>query len=260
MLHAMQMRVDLHKLLYRLEHIEAEAMPSNEYVVDDKHNLRFLGEFIKEVDEFDRTIMKRGPIHMFDQNLDDEGSGKVVLCYGDFVIEISHRKDKYSVLLSGMMVRFMTLRGWSIRDSLGNICQLTYFSSVSSRRSYSTYVYEPTENTLVRAKSDVLSVLACMMNVLRNAPKAALTGLEQDAEYSEHAIYLGEMHTGSRFVTGFEESSYAEWALDPRVVQERADRNVIRRRMNWRVDDDCKSRVPFVESIPFQALNIRKTA
>jgi hypothetical protein len=241
----------LQQLVHRLGRMESEAVSFDGAVTSEKRNLRFIDKFINEVDEFDKTIVKKGPIRMFDQNLDDEQSGKVVLRYGDFVIEISHRSGIYSVLLSDTVVRFLGLRGESILDYSGKACELQFFHGAQVNRSYASYVYTPNRVPPGNEKRDVLTVLNCMLGVLKSAPRTAFTELEQSAEYSEHAIYLGEMHTASKFVGGFEEPPYEQWASDPRVVLERADRNAIRRRMNWRVDDgtanlECPLSNPFL--------------
>jgi hypothetical protein len=263
MLCAVQMRVDLHKLLYRLEHIEAEAMPSNEDVVRVKPTLRFLEGFIKEVDAFNRNIIKKGMPIIFNQNLDDEKMGKVALNYESFVIEVSHRDAKYSVLFSDIVVRYLLLRGQSIQDSSGNTCILQYSHNYQVGRPYDIYTYDPTisrakkpdaihvdgledstlgkpkDSTLADIQRDILHVLSFVMGILKMAPKSAQTTLEENAESSEYEIYDRQMFDGEKFndLSLDDQPSFEEWATNPEVVQKRNERNEIRRRMNWRVDD-----------------------
>jgi hypothetical protein len=261
MLLAMQMRVsDLQKLLHRLEHIKAEAVPSDGGLVREKHTLRFLEGFIKDVDAFDKSIIKRGMPAIFNQNLDDERMGKVALGYGPFVIEISHRDAVYSVLFSDIVVRYLDLRGWLIMDSSGNRCILTYCHAFQVGRPYDVYTYDPTiyraklpdtdglkdstlgkptDRPLADVQRDILHVLSFVMGILKTAPKCAQTKLEQNAESSEYEIYDRQMFDGGKFnsMDLSNTPSFEEWAIEPEVVEKRNERNKIRRRMNWRVDD-----------------------
>jgi hypothetical protein len=261
MLLAMQMRVsDLQKLLHRLEHIKAEAVPSDGGLVRDRHTLRFLEGFIKDVDAFDKSIIKKGIPTIFNQNLDDEVMGKVALNYESFVIEISHRNADYSVLFSDIVVRYLNLRGYSITDSSGKTCILKYSFSHQISRPYNVYIYDPSitqpeqpdavdvegdtlgkpkDRTLADIQRDILHVLSFVMGILKMAPKSARTELEEDAESSEYEIYDRQMFDGEKFndLSLDDQPSFEEWATNPEVVQKRNERNEIRRRMNWRVDD-----------------------
>ena len=257
----MQMRVsDLQKLLHRLEHIKAEAVPSDGGLVRDRHTLRFLEGFIKDVDAFDKSIIKKGIPTIFNQNLDDEVMGKVALNYESFVIEISHRNADYSVLFSDIVVRYLNLRGYSITDSSGKTCILKYSFSHQISRPYNVYIYDPSitqpeqpdavdvegdtlgkpkDRTLADIQRDILHVLSFVMGILKMAPKSARTELEEDAESSEYEIYDRQMFDGEKFndLSLDDQPSFEEWATNPEVVQKRNERNEIRRRMNWRVDD-----------------------
>jgi hypothetical protein len=261
MLLAMQMRVsDLQKLLHRLEHIKAEAVPSDGGLVRERHTLRFLEGFIKDVDAFDKSIIKKGIPTIFNQNLDDEVMGKVALNYESFVIEISHRNADYSVLFSDIVVRYLNLRGYSITDSSGKTCILKYSFSHQISRPYNVYIYDPSitqpeqpdavdvegdtlgkpkDRTLADIQRDILHVLSFVMGILKMAPKSARTELEEDAESSEYEIYDRQMFDGEKFndLSLDDQPSFEEWATNPEVVQKRNERNEIRRRMNWRVDD-----------------------
>ena len=257
----MQMRVsDLQKLLHRLEHIKAEAVPSDGGLVRERHTLRFLEGFIKDVDAFDKSIIKKGIPTIFNQNLDDEVMGKVALNYESFVIEISHRNADYSVLFSDIVVRYLNLRGYSITDSSGKTCILKYSFSHQISRPYNVYIYDPSitqpeqpdavdvegdtlgkpkDRTLADIQRDILHVLSFVMGILKMAPKSARTELEEDAESSEYEIYDRQMFDGEKFndLSLDDQPSFEEWATNPEVVQKRNERNEIRRRMNWRVDD-----------------------
>jgi hypothetical protein len=273
MLLAMQMRVsDLQKLLHRLEHIKASAVPSDGGLVHERHTLRFLEGFIKDVDAFDKSIIKKGIPTIFNQNLDDEVMGKVALNYESFVIEISHRNADYSVLFSDIVVRYLNLRGYSITDSSGKTCILKYSFSHQISRPYNVYIYDPSitrpeqpdavdkegdteqpdavdvegdtlgkpkDRTLADIQRDILHVLSFVMGILKMAPKSAQTTLEENAESSEYEIYDRQMFDGEKFndLSLDDQPSFEEWAANPEVVQKRYERNEIRRRMNWRVDD-----------------------
>jgi hypothetical protein len=125
---------------------------------------------------------------------------------------------------------------------------LHYSYSHQVRRPYNIYMYDPNitrqsnemhmDRPLAEIQRDILHVLSLVMDILRTAPKSARTPSEKDAESSEYDIYDREMFDAEKFADlCVDQPPFEEWACRPRVVQEREERNAIRRLMYWRVDD-----------------------
>lgn len=237
----------------RLENGESENnrpdSDSKQGVGGEKHDLRFLVPLLDVVDAFDPSIVRK---RQYDNNIDDEYTGRVALNFMKFVIEISHVKEVYSVLFSESVKLFLESNGFlsynasvpEIRVSETEVYILKYYSRAQNTRSYATYQYEPGDANLVEVKTKILRVLGYVFNVLKKAADPTpemISEQEADAEYTEFMIYDSEVHENDRNHMGvgprITPVSYAAWASTREVMRQRAIRNLIRRRNGWPEDD-----------------------
>ena len=231
---------DIKEISKQLDRLEVECLE----VAKDK-NLLFLVPFLDHVDSLaPGTVIKN---RQYAESLKDTYSGKVVLQYKQYTIEVSHINGNFTVLFSKNVLDYLAkLEGdTSIKDSSGVKCDLKYYSVAQTRRQFETYTYESLSIGIHKIERDILTVLHYVVGMLQKeslVPTEArpLENLSRDpieAEYSEYLLYLSFSDAESRFAWTTMPTTFSQWSNDEDTIKKRAKRNEIRRENGWREDD-----------------------